>query len=341
LQIGQAFAPPPAVTAPAATASAPGADSVARIGAALSIPASERAIPATALSSPGAALAFPAAALANPTKAQPPGPAADPEKDAKTVSVHVVSQQSWLPPVESALGGGGSDSNRNPTKNGGTESGAKIAAAVQSDARQEASFAAPQSAQPNFAAAQATLAGPAPAYVSVASTNGSAATASLHQEVPSTPTPVLRRDLEITLTPQDLGGLQVKMKSAGDRLELAFVSDRGETARMISDKSAALESQLNGAGLGLGGVAISSSVAGGMHGDANAGGSQGGGAAPQHSSQSPGSPSGSAAGQSDSQSETTRQRQNFSGRARQDENHEQGESSRDARGAAGDRGLYL
>ena len=47
------------------------------------------------------------------------------------------------------------------------------------------------------------------------------------------------------------------MKSAGDRLELAFVADRGETARLISDKSAALTSQLHDAGIGLGGIDIS------------------------------------------------------------------------------------
>jgi hypothetical protein len=334
-QMAQALAATPDVTAAAsvvgnsAASLAPLADSVARIGAALSFPA--------------AALSLSAAALASPAKAQTPGAAAVPEQDAKTASVHVVSQQSWLPPVDPALGGGGSDSSRNPAKDGGKETGPKLDGAVKSHAPPEGASVTLQSLPANFAAAQATLAGLPPATVLGASTNVSAATATaqVRQEIPSTPTPVLRRDLEITLTPQDLGDLQVKLKSSGDRLELAFVADRGETARMISDRSAALESQLNGAGLGLGGVAISSSAAGGMNGDANAGGSQGGGAAPRHDSQASGSPSGNAAGQSDSQSETTRQRQNFSGRAGQDDTHEPGNSSRDARDSAGDRGLYL
>ncbi len=45
-------------------------------------------------------------------------------------------------------------------------------------------------------------------------------------------------------------------------LELAFVADRGETARLISDKSAALTSQLHGAGIGLGGIDITSAPSG-------------------------------------------------------------------------------
>ncbi len=102
---------------------------------------------------------------------------------------------------------------------------------------------------------------PLRARVPASASSASSASTQL-RDLPSAPTPAVRRDLEITLTPQDLGGLQVKLKSSGDRLELSFVADRGETARMISDKSAALESQLHDAGIGLGGVAISSSAAG-------------------------------------------------------------------------------
>jgi flagellar hook-length control protein FliK len=67
----------------------------------------------------------------------------------------------------------------------------------------------------------------------------------------------LRRDLDVTLEPRDLGGLALRLKSVGDRLEIAFVADKGNTAQMIGDGSATLASQLRVAGLGLGGVAIS------------------------------------------------------------------------------------
>ena len=73
----------------------------------------------------------------------------------------------------------------------------------------------------------------------------------------------------------------MKMKSAGNRLEIAFVADKGETARMISDKSATLESQLQGAGIGLGGIDISSSsgqAAGGSEWTSSTGGASANGA---------------------------------------------------------------
>ncbi len=72
---------------------------------------------------------------------------------------------------------------------------------------------------------------------------------------PEAPAP--RRDLEVVLAPHDLGGLALRLKSIGDRLEIAFVADKADTARMIDDRSATLESQLRNAGLGSGGVAIS------------------------------------------------------------------------------------
>ncbi len=112
------------------------------------------------------------------------------------------------------------------------------------------------------------------------------------------------------------------MKSAGDRLELAFVADRGETARLISDKSAALTSQLHDAGIGLGGIDISSATSGqGASGDAPTGG----GRQPN--------PSGG-------DSNPAPQRQQTSGRDRQDGDNEIDDQTGDAP-SRGQRGFYL
>jgi hypothetical protein len=112
------------------------------------------------------------------------------------------------------------------------------------------------------------------------------------------------------------------MKSAGDRLELAFVADRGETARLISDKSAALTSQLQDAGIGLGGLDINSSASSqGASGDAPTGG---------------GRPPNSSGGDSNPAS----QRQQTSGRDRQDRNNETSDQTGDAP-SRGQRGFYL
>ncbi|MBB4199346.1 hypothetical protein CCR94_05810 [Rhodoblastus sphagnicola] len=318
-QVAQTLvASPPVAATPVAGASAaspsrtPSAlqeDPVARIGAALSTPAS-----------------------ATPDKTPARAAAALPERDADTVSVHVVSQQSWLPPVDANLSGG-SQSHQQPGKESETGKPAETqAAGAIAQPSSTANFAAMAS---SFGVSRAINGSDAAAP---ASTTASAA-ASARPDPSSTPTPTLRRDLEITLTPQDLGGLSVKLKSSGDRLELAFVSDRGETARMISDKSTALENQLNNAGLGLGGVAISSSAAGDMSG-ALAGGGQGGQGAGQNSSQASGASQGNASGQTDGNSESTRQRQNSSERQGQDNSSDPVDHLRDPR-PAGDRGLYL
>ncbi|MCW2274977.1 hypothetical protein GJ654_10575 [Rhodoblastus acidophilus] len=298
-QIAQAFASPaPAASLASAPATTSASDSVARIGAALSSAARTRAD-------------------ATPAAQEP-----------ETTSVHVVAQQSWLPPVDPRLSGG-APSHSYSGKNSGSAPGENAPNEKGQGAEPLLSFA--QAAPANLTTAappsSASGAGPVQASASSASTQ--------LRDLPSAPTPAVRRDLEITLTPQDLGGLQVKLKSSGDRLELSFVADRGETARMISDKSAALESQLHDAGIGLGGVAISSSAAG-MSGDAPSGGAQGG---QEPSAQTSGSSFGAAGGQEEP--ETTRQRRNFSGREPQDSTNEPSEVSRDARGSVGARGLYL
>ena len=135
-----------------------------------------------------------------------------------------------------------------------------------------------------------------------------------------------RRDLEITLAPKDLGGLTVRMKSAGDRLEIAFVADKGETARMISDKSATLESQLHGAGLGLGGIDINAA----SRMEAGAAGT------PQASAGAHNAPADPRENAQDAP-----QRQDSSGRGRQDKSHETGDKTSEPRASNGDRGLYL
>lgn len=108
-----------------------------------------------------------------------------------------------------------------------------------------------------------------------------------------------RRDLEITLAPEEWGGMSVRMKSAGDRLDIAFVADRGDTARMIADKSHDLTAQLHSAGIGLGGIDISSVAtrpeagaaptgAGGFAQSASAEGQGGSTATPQRRDAAPG-----------------------------------------------------
>jgi len=300
--------------AASSAASSATAEAVARIGAALTAPAQPRANQPAVV-----------------------------EREPQTVSVHVVSQQSWLPPVDPNLSGG---SQPQPQSFG--ESGAQSQKSSDGAVKGEATdleAPAPAWSQPaslsSFAALTSGFGASAAASATSTGIHGAEATgaaASARQDLPAAPAPTLRRDLEITMTPQDLGGLQVKLKSAGDRLELAFVADRGETARMISDKTAALETQLTGAGLGLGGVAISASAAGDMSG-AQTGGQ--GGQGSHTPSQAFGSAQGQNGGQSGGDSESTRQGRNSAGRERQDERNERGDVSRDARGPSGDRGLYL
>ena len=266
-----------------------------------------------------------------PRRAGRPKPRRAPEPEAGTTSVHVVSQQSWLPPVDPNFSGG-AQSHQSPGKDSGSAPDEK-AQTVQGG-EPVPSFA--QAASVNFAAASLPTSAP---VSSAAQASASAASTQLRQDMPSAPTPAVRRDLEITLAPQELGGLQVRLKSSGDRLELSFVADRGETARMISDRSAALESQLHHAGIGLGGVAISASAAGGMSGDAQSNAAQGGQGSQAQSAPTSGSSSGAAGGQGESKS--TRQRQNSSGRQPQDAANEPSDVSREPRGSVGDRGLYL
>ncbi len=118
------------------------------------------------------------------------------------------------------------------------------------------------------------------------------------------------------------------MKSAGDRLEIAFVADKGETARMISDKSADLESQLQGAGIGLGGIDITA-AAKQLPGAAGLSSSTAGASSNGAGSDRRGNP------------DSTAQGQNSAGRNNQDQNHETSQKSQAQRPSGVDRGLYL
>ena len=130
------------------------------------------------------------------------------------------------------------------------------------------------------------------------------------------------------MAPKDLGGLAVRMKSAGDRLEIAFVADKGDTARLIDDKSAGLASQLRGAGLGLGGLDIS--VAAKSADQLSAGLAADGGA-------SSGAPQNGGNGQQGA----APPRSGALGRSREDFKDEAGEKTGVPGGSNGDGGLYL
>jgi hypothetical protein len=318
--IAQTLATSPAVAASVASSALTAStaskinlsDAVARIGAALSAP----------IMAPVASKKTESAPVA--------------EDSDKTMPVHVVSQQSWLPPVETLRTGGDRSS-----------AGETVGRNSEKTAEAKAPDAAPQTAPEALSPVSLVETAQAAALPSARSSSVAGTPshpnampgASQPRDSVSLPTPTVRRDLEITLTQQDLGDLSVKMKSAGDRLELSFVSDRGETARMISDKSSALESQLNGAGLGLGGVTISSAAAGGANANANANADSNAGGGAGQGASSGGAFSGASGGQTQANADTTQQRQ--SGRPRQDERHEPGDTIRDSARTAGDRGLYL
>lgn len=299
---------PPQAMAVAATDAAAGAaeaDPVMRIGAALATTAARNTPGAKTEAAPPAddfALATPAEAVA--------------------VAVHVVAQKTWLPPVAAAFSSGlarpapadraapaaaqGVADSPTPPDAGAVETKARPAF-VQPETPvglppQDGVFASRDEAPP--------AAKPAPV-----------STQPLEKPAPAAP----RRDLEVTLAPKELGGLELRMKSAGDRLELAFVADRGETARMISDGGATLTTQLHEAGIGLGGIDISAAPA--APGGGSAGATSGGSSSAQ-------------ATDDGAREEPAPQGREFSGRERRDQRNEPIEQAADAR-ARGERGFYL
>ncbi|WP_298356133.1 flagellar hook-length control protein FliK [Rhodoblastus sp.] len=184
----------------------------------------------------------------------PEAPAIAIETPAAPTTVHVVELKSWLPPAapEAAAPSAGRTSTAPPKAENVTTDAAAGAAVATKDAAPVAAPApaAPAPFLPSAPKPKPSIAGAGPAAAAPA---------------PEPSAPARRRDLEITLVPKDLGGLAVRMKAAGDRLEIAFVADKCDTARLIDDKSAGLASQLRGAGLGLGGLDISVTAKSAVH----------------------------------------------------------------------------
>jgi flagellar hook-length control protein FliK len=298
----------------------------------------------------GAALAFPGGAqkpaASDPGLKQARYSEAEPQEGTAT-AIHVVAQQTWLQPVSpvfspglsrqaaadragleapQAAGGQTEDSTGGKTEDsaGGknaVSANGKEAAAVETDSRGLLGSAPEKTPQTPFASLLSPGANLAPGRDALSKPDAAAGSTSTSDGSQRSLMAAPRRDLEITLAPKELGGLEVRMKSAGDRLELAFVADRGETARLISDKSAALTSQLRDAGIGLGGIDISATSPGpGGSGDAPTGGR-------------PPDPSGG-------DSNPAPQRQQTSGRDRQDRENETNDQTGDAR-PRGERGFYL
>ena len=314
----------------AATGPATDQDAVARIGAALAPRGAQGAggTQKPAACDPGLKMAM----------------LSEEASEGTTTSVHVITQQTWLQPVSPVFSPGlrrqaAADraaletpqvaGGKSEVQAGGkTESTARGKIEVDGkDAPAAATKSAAPSADPALEKApQAPSSIPcSPGGGSLVSDRSEAAKPAAAAPPSDEPRPGLaatpRKNLEITLAPRELGGLEVRMKSAGDRLELAFVADRGETARLISDKSAALTSQLQDAGIGLGGIDINSAASGqGASGEAPTGGGR------------PPNPSGG--------DNPAPQREQTSGRDRQDRNNETNDQTGDA-SSRGQRGLYL
>jgi len=191
----------------------------------------------------------------------------DPKAIASVPSVQVVGQRAFMPPVAADWTPKASASIDPAAAKPERALESALHETMREKPSDELNFAAPLADAP-VATGAATTATLTQGGVEIAKTAKSAAPEAASPSAPgpeaakpSLPATAARRDLEITLAPKEWGGLSVRMKSAGDRLDIAFVADREETARMIADQSPALTHQLNGAGVGLGGVEISSVAA--------------------------------------------------------------------------------
>jgi flagellar hook-length control protein FliK len=279
---------------------------------------SSRAVPA-----PGAA-ATTQAPLARPRARDNADPALSlsTAREDATTRVSVTSQRTWLEPVRPDFvpAPQGAEARSGAEARAPTEAAQTVSQPVEALAPANAAELMPQSrAENNFSAPASGEARPvdkAPAAADPA---------------PAPRAATLRRDLDVTLEPRDLGGLALRLKSVGDRLEIAFVADKGDTAQMIGDGSATLASQLRVAGLGLGGVAISvetkPDVAANLGADharhgASAGGDPGGGQG------------------SSGQDMAPRRQHNFGGGGQEHRDESTGDGD-NARARRGDRGFYL
>ena len=264
------------------------------------------------------------------------------DHDPATTRVQVIDLKSWLAPVAPPQRPASPTSSPNPVAPAATspatppppasDSQAVVATApAASPVDVSAAISAGASAQ-NVPLSAPSSAPSAPRASDAASAPPAVATSSIGSPPVTQLAP--RRDLEVTLTPRELGGLAVRMKSQGDRLEIAFVAEKSDTARLIDDKSAKLEGQLRDAGLGLGGVEIS--VAAQTGADFSAGAGTGGdtGGTPAGGRQEWGQQSGQGSGSAPSGQE-------FSRRAREGLKDETSDRTDDAPHSRGDRGLYL
>lgn len=299
-----------------------GGDSVARIGAALAA-AGSRILPS-----------------ATTDKASSDSEGVTGASDSSSVTaVHVVAQGTWHQPVSPLF---------SPGLNRAAAADRAALGALRSESKAEDS-ASPEPTASVTAMGGATnlelQASPLPTSTGVAAFGpttiasngdrgvqaGAAAPAAAALET-STANPMAaapRRDLEITLSPKDLGDLAVRLKSSGDRLDISVMAERGETARMISDRSSSLASQLQGAGIGLGGIDISAAT------------KQVPGAADLAGSSNTGASAGGANADAGGNSQAAPQGRDFAGRNNQDQGRETSDKTRDPRLSGGDRGLYL
>jgi hypothetical protein len=269
------------------------------------------------------------AALAPPLTGDKAAPALAPStaREESPTKVFVMSQRTWLEPVRPDF----------VSEQQGADSPSDAATPVPAEA----------AAQPRSQPADAPLSANASALIpqtraenSTFPVSGAArptvASATAADPAPAPRAAALRRDLDVTLEPRDLGGLALRLKSVGDRLEIAFVADKADTARMIGDSSGALASQLRDAGLGLGGVAISIETK--TDGAASAGADQlGHGSFGGAQAQGNGHGNGQGGGEPDA----VQRRQQIFGGGRQEQRDESVGNGDGARARRDDRGLYL
>jgi hypothetical protein len=264
------------------------------------------------------------APVARGARADDEMPQGDATPTGAPTKIVVTSQATWLAPVraEFALKGVAATSDGAARDRAGAPEASR-----QVEAAATAQTEAPALADEALASQGQHASGSV--GVGAARTTPPAAAASSAASTPEVSAP--RRDLEVVLAPHDLGGLALRLKSVGDRLEIAFVADKGDTARMIDDRSATLESQLRDAGLGLGGVAISVATkpeSSAVSAAVSSHGSFGDGAA-------------GASQEGRQQRDATPQGHTLNDQDRQDFKDESRDNASEASGRRGDRGLYL
>jgi chemotaxis protein MotD len=192
--------------------------------------------------------------------ADPGVPPLNPQTTGATTNVQVVDMKTWHAPVAEAASAAREISARtaSATATAGTRNETRLGAPESVASPQVSPSAAGQS---SFGTVAAPV---APIVENSAARAGTGTPAGASLAAPSAPAANIstapRRDIEVTLQPNELGGVSLRMKSVGDRLELTIVAEKGDTARMIDERRTRLESQLRDAGLGSGGVDISVAV---------------------------------------------------------------------------------